>query len=210
MALRMAIHDRRIWPLVGLAALSCGMFLIRLRQYKRKQIGRVSSIDESTDRTDFRGKEREIIISEGISSAIAAMERSCAKHSNYKVGACLTALDESSAAVRSYTGINVESDTYGLTVCAERVALFKALSEGEGHRHYQRINAKVENENSRKSHFQHLAVATRDGGISCGACRQLLVEYCPSNMPVDFTDDTGRVIRSTTVGQMIPDPFVLT
>ena len=91
---------------------------------------------------------------------------------------------------RAFTGVNVESDSYGLTVCAERTALFKALSEGA-------------------RSFVHLACSTKDVGISCGACRQMLAEYCPPSMPVDFTDGDGVVGRSTTVVAMLPDPFVL-
>ena len=75
-------------------------------------------------------------------------------------------------------------------MCAERTALFKALSEGA-------------------TRFVHLACSTKDAGISCGACRQLLAEYCPPEMPVEFTDAAGVVGRSTTVAAMLPDPFVL-
>lgn len=120
-----------------------------------------------------------------IALALAARERACCKHSKYQVGACLLSADG-----RMHTGINVESDTFGLTCCAERVALFKALSEGV-------------------RSFVHLACATADGGPSCGACRQLLCEYCPRDMPVVFTDARGLIVRSTTVGAMLPDPFVL-
>jgi cytidine deaminase len=117
--------------------------------------------------------------------AIKAMDNSCCKNSKYKVGA---ALQTSSGKI--FTGVNVESDSYGLTVCAERVALFKALSEGE-------------------RHFSRLACATKDGGISCGACRQLLREYCPADMPCVFVKGSGEIMRDTTVGVMLPDPFVL-
>lgn len=89
-----------------------------------------------------------------------------------------------------YTGVNVESDSYGLSCCGERVALFKALSEGD------------------KS-FAKLVCATRDGGISCGACRQLLREYCPAEMQTLFVDANGKVVHDTTVGEMLPSPFVL-
>ena len=119
-----------------------------------------------------------------IELARAAMANAACKHSKYRVGACL----ETNGG-RTYTGVNVESDSFGLTCCAERVALFKALSEGE-------------------RQFVRLACATADGGPSCGACRQLLREYCPPSMPVVFVDET-RVVRETTVGKMLPDPFEL-
>ena len=120
-----------------------------------------------------------------IDLAISAMQHSCCKHSRYRVGACLLTTDG-----RAHTGVNVESDSFGLTCCAERVALFKALSEGD-------------------RSFVRLACATRDGGISCGACRQLLSEYCPADMQVLFCDNNGVVVRRTTVGSMFPDPFLL-
>merc|ERR1739848_756489 len=117
---------------------------------------------------------------------LSVMSYACCKHSHYKVGACLQ-----SASGRVYTGVNVESDTYGLTCCAERVALFKALSEGE-------------------RDFVLLVCATKDGGISCGACRQLMSEYCRRDMPTLFVNTKGEVVRRTTVEAMMPDPFVLT
>lgn len=113
------------------------------------------------------------------------MEKAQCKHSRYRVGACLE-----SASGRLHTGVNVESDSYGLCCCAERVALFKALSEGD-------------------TEFANIACATRDGGISCGACRQLLREYCPAGMRAIFVNADGDVVHDTTVGEMLPNPFVL-
>ena len=120
-----------------------------------------------------------------VPAAIAAMAHAACKHSGYRVGACL--LSESG---KAYSGCNVESESYGLTVCAERVALFKALSEGE-------------------RSFTHLSCATANGGIACGACRQMLSEYCPQTMETLFVNAAGEVTRRTTVGEMLPDPFVL-
>ena len=91
-----------------------------------------------------------------IARAVEVRENACAAYSHYKVGAALAA-----ASGKIYTGCNVENSTYGLTVCAERVALWKALSEGE-----------------RK--FTQIAVVTSSEppASPCGACRQLLWEYC--------------------------------
>ena len=119
--------------------------------------------------------------------AVAAMARAKCKHSGYRVGACLLTADG-----RAFAGVNVESDSYGLCCCAERVALFKALAAEEG-----------------RPVFARLACATRDGGVSCGACRQLLAEYCPAAMPCVFVDGDGNAVRRTTVRAMMPDPFVL-
>jgi len=91
-----------------------------------------------------------------IAQARAAREKALATYSGFKVGAALETADG-----RIYTGCNIENVSYGLTICAERVALWKALSDG--------------------SHeFREMAIVT-DAEIlttPCGACRQLLWEYC--------------------------------
>ena len=90
-----------------------------------------------------------------IARAVEVRENACAGYSHYKVGAALLA-----SSGKVYTGCNVENSTYGLTVCAERVALWKALSEGE-------------------RTFTQIAVVTSSEppASPCGACRQLLWEY---------------------------------
>jgi cytidine deaminase len=117
-----------------------------------------------------------------IQIAIGAMNWVHAPYSNYPVGAALLA---SSGHV--YEGVNVENASYGLTVCAERVAVFKAVSEGE-------------------RQFTALAVVTTDGGISCGACRQVLAEFGQGTV-VLFAKDTGELVREVTVGEMLPGAF---
>ena len=89
-------------------------------------------------------------------AALAAREYAHAPFSKFKVGAALE--DETG---RVYTGCNVENATYGLTICAERVAVFKAISEG-----------------ARK--FKRIAVAADTDLLTppCGACRQILWEFC--------------------------------
>ncbi len=91
-----------------------------------------------------------------IARAVEVRENACANYSHYKVGAALLA-----ASGKIHTGCNVENATYGLTVCAERVALWKALSEGE-------------------RAFTHIAIVTASDppASPCGACRQLLWEFC--------------------------------
>jgi cytidine deaminase len=89
-------------------------------------------------------------------AALAARENAFAPYSKFKVGAAVEDVDG-----RIHTGCNVENATYGLTVCAERVAIFKAISEG-----------------ARK--FRRVAVAADTDVLTppCGACRQILWEFC--------------------------------
>jgi cytidine deaminase len=89
-------------------------------------------------------------------AALAAREQALAPYSQFRVGA---ALEDSDG--RVHTGCNIENATYGLTLCAERVAVFKALSEG-----------------SRR--FRRLAIAADTDTLTppCGACRQILWEFC--------------------------------
>lgn len=97
------------------------------------------------------------------------------------------------AAVRTseqiVTGANVENASYGLTTCAERIALFKAVSEGE-------------------RDFQGLAVIadTKKPVVPCGACRQVLVELCSRDMKIWLANLTGQVME-TTVGELLPHAF---
>jgi cytidine deaminase len=115
--------------------------------------------------------------------AVAARENACADYSHYKVGAALLA-----AGGKVYTGCNIENATYGLTVCAERVALWKALSEGE-----------------RK--FTHIALVTSSEtpASPCGACRQLLWEFC-GDIQVILSNLHG--FRTTLqLAEIFPRPF---
>jgi cytidine deaminase len=116
-----------------------------------------------------------------IARAALAREFAYAPYSGYRVGAALLA-----ASGRVYQGANVENAVYALTVCAERVAVFKAISEGE-------------------QEFEAIAVVTSNGGSPCGACRQVLREFAPS-MPVFIADAEGH-FRQTTVGALLPDSF---
>src|SRR5437762_5455961 len=93
-----------------------------------------------------------------VRAATKARQRAVAPYSKFKVGAALL-----TASGEIITGANVESASYGLTCCAERVALFNALTGG-------------------KKHFVAVAVVARapGGPMPCGACRQLLAEYAPA------------------------------
>ncbi len=118
-----------------------------------------------------------------IAAARQARENAHAKFSNFKVGASLRA-----SSGKIYGGCNVENATYGLTVCAERVAIFKAISEGE-----------------RK--FNAIAVVTDTDSLTppCGACRQLIWEFC-GDVPVVMTNLKGRV-EIVHMRDLFPKPF---
>jgi cytidine deaminase len=120
-----------------------------------------------------------------IQAAARAREGSVSPYSKFKVGAAL--LEKSGEIIG---GANVESASYGLTCCAERVALFKALTDG-------------------KKNFAAIAVVARcEGGpMPCGACRQLLREYAPDAKV--FVADSGdlKKIREFTVKELLPSAF---
>jgi cytidine deaminase len=118
-----------------------------------------------------------------LEAALSAREHAHAPFSHFKVGAALQ--DD---AGRVYTGCNVENATYGLTVCAERVAVFKAISEG-----------------ARK--FTRVAVAADTGTLTppCGACRQILWEFC-GDIEVLLVNLEGRT-ESFRMKDLFPRPF---
>jgi cytidine deaminase len=118
-----------------------------------------------------------------IAAAVAARPWAYAPYSKFLVGAAL--LTESG---KIYDGINIENAAYPSGICAERVAVFKAVSEGE-----------------RK--FVALAVSTSNAGSSCGACRQVLAEWGLDTI-VLFCDAEGNVVTETTVGGMLPGAFL--
>lgn len=103
-------------------------------------------------------------------------------YSQYAVGAAL--LTESG---RVYDGVNVENAAYPVTVCAERVAIFKAVSNGE-------------------RDFKALAVVTRNGGMPCGACRQVMAEFSP-NMVVIVANENERIVAENDVNELLPGAF---
>lgn len=121
-----------------------------------------------------------------VRAANDARRNAVAKHSGFRVGAALRTRKG-----RIITGANVESDSYGLTCCAERVALFKALTEG--HRQFTDIA---------------VVAGCKGGPMPCGACRQLLMEYAP-NARVWIADSRRlkRVYRYD-LGQLLLHPFV--
>lgn len=120
-----------------------------------------------------------------MTEALAAREKAVAPYSGFAVGAALLSVDGT-----IHRGANVESVSYGLTCCAERVALFKALTEG------QRA-------------FRAIAIVARhDGGVMpCGACRQLLFEYAPDARVLVADAAKPGSIREFKVAALLPGAF---
>jgi cytidine deaminase len=116
-----------------------------------------------------------------VEQALEVRERAYAPYSGYKVGAALL-----SRSGTVYTGCNVENAVYPLCICAERTAVAKAVSEGE-------------------DEFVAIAVASKNGGSPCGACRQVLREFGDRTV-VLIADDKGNY-RETKVGELLPDSF---
>jgi len=118
-----------------------------------------------------------------VEAALRAREKAHAPYSNFKVGA---ALEEESG--RVHTGCNVENATYGLTVCAERVAVLKAVSEGAGK-------------------FRRIAIAADTGRLTppCGACRQILWEFC-GDVEITLANLAGKT-ETFHLSELFPRPF---
>jgi cytidine deaminase len=117
-----------------------------------------------------------------VQRAIEARKMAYAKYSNYQVGAAL--LTKSG---KVYTGANVENAAYPLSLCAERVAIFKAVTDGE-------------------REFVALAVATSNGGTPCGSCRQVMAEF-GLDMLVLIADTEGKLKQEVSVSDLLPGAF---
>lgn len=117
-----------------------------------------------------------------IELAIEARRRAYAPYSNYGVGAALR-----TRSGRIFTGCNVENAAYPTSMCAERVAVYKAVSEGE-------------------REFEVIAVATSNGGTPCGSCRQVLAEFGLDTL-VLIADSQGHLVQETTVANLLPGAF---
>ncbi len=123
-----------------------------------------------------------------VATARAAAARAYAPYSKYRVGAALLAADGT-----VFAGCNVENASYGLTNCAERTALFKAVSEG------------------RRS-FRALAIVggtAKSPALPCGACRQALAEFCAPDMPVAVAPLRGGAPVVRPLSAYLPFSFAL-
>lgn len=117
-----------------------------------------------------------------IRRAVEAQKSAYAPYSHYAVGAAvLTETGE------IFDGINIENAVYPLTICAERVAIFKAVSAGN-------------------KAFKAIAVATKNGGSPCGACRQVMAEFGLETL-VLIADSSGALKQTLTVGDLLPLAF---
>ena len=126
-----------------------------------------------------------------VQQAIAAMERAYAPYSGYKVGAALLCKDGT-----VYQGCNIENASYTPTICAERTAFSKAVSEGQ-------------------REFSAIAICGgKDGVISglfppCGVCRQVMREFCDPDFQVYMISSQAGDFETRTLAQLLPDSFSL-
>jgi cytidine deaminase len=120
-----------------------------------------------------------------IEAAQQARRWAYAPYSHYPVGAALL-----TSSGRVYDGVNVENAAYPTGMCAERVAVFKAVSEGE-------------------LSFAAIVVVTANGGTPCGACRQVLAEFGVET-EVIIADANGRVVMESSVAELLPGAFLPT
>jgi len=118
-----------------------------------------------------------------IAAARQAREHAHAPFSDFRVGAAVR-----TKSGRTFGGCNVENASYGLTICAERVAIFNAISEGE-------------------REFEAIAVVTDADALTppCGACRQIIWEFC-GDVPVILANLKGKVERESSA-KLLPRPF---
>ena len=118
-----------------------------------------------------------------LDAAWKARENACCDFSGFAVGAAVETADG-----RIYSGCNIENASYGLTVCAERVAIWKALSEGV-------------------REFRRIAVVTAADSVTppCGACRQIIWEFC-GDIPVTASS-SGGALQSWRMRDLLPDAF---
>jgi cytidine deaminase len=117
-----------------------------------------------------------------IEAALAVRKWAYAPYSHYAVGAALL-----TTSGKMYDGVNVENAAYPSGICAERTAVFKAVSEGE-------------------RSFVAIAVATQNGGTPCGSCRQVLAEFGLDTL-IYIVDESGNLKQETSVRELLPGAF---
>ena len=127
---------------------------------------------------------QDIEIKNMLRMANEARHRAYVPYSHFRVGACLK-----SASGAYYLGANIENMSYGVTNCAERTALFKAVYDGE-------------------RNFEALLIVSDSPNytVPCGVCRQALSEFCNPGMPVICANRNGEY-RALTLGDLLPNAF---
>lgn len=118
-----------------------------------------------------------------VKAAHQAQQAAYAPYSNYRVGAALR-----TKAGKIYLGANIENAAYPDSICAERVAMFTAIMQGE-------------------REFDSIAVVTRDGGSPCGSCRQVLAEFA-LHATVLLANEAGEILQESTVNELLPGAFL--
>ncbi|MCA9212739.1 MAG: cytidine deaminase [Planctomycetales bacterium] len=120
-------------------------------------------------------------------AALQAQQNAYAPYSRFAVGAAAMSPDD-----QLFSGCNIENASYGLTICAERVALFNAIAHG-----HRKLKA--------------IAVVTAGGHHPCGACRQVIAEFMGSNAPIFICDSAqpDDPIRWTSIEKLLPGRFAL-
>lgn len=132
------------------------------------------------------GQHRDQLIKQSVEARLKAY----CPYSRYQVGACLLLADG-----RMVQGCNVENAAYPSSICAERCAVFSAVA-------LHNVSGKL----AAKPRILAMAVATREGGASCGGCRQVLNEMNPE-MRLWMVDERGEVRQDTTVRGILPSAF---
>lgn len=117
-----------------------------------------------------------------VKAAVNARLNAYAPYSKFRVGAAVLA-----DSGKVFAGCNVENASYGLTICAERNAIFKAVSEGE-------------------TRLRALVLCLEGGGSPCGACRQVIHEFGPG-IPILTCDPDGQIVSETTLDKLLPEAF---
>src|SRR5436190_401342 len=118
-----------------------------------------------------------------VQAAMEVRQRAYAKYSQFLVGAAVLGADG-----KTYTGCNVENSSYGLTICAERAAVFAAIAAGQ-------------------QRFELLAIATAGGGAPCGACRQVLAEFAPDLAILLINVNQPKEITEFNLRDLLPQAF---
>ncbi|HAF62629.1 MAG TPA: cytidine deaminase [Anaerolineaceae bacterium] len=117
-----------------------------------------------------------------IRQALEARKRAYVPYSKYPVGAALL-----TGSGKIYNGTNIENAAYPVTICAERVAIFKAVSESD-------------------LDLRAIAVVTKNGGMPCGSCRQVMAEFNP-DLRIYIADENGDITQETVLKDILPSYF---